>query len=89
MGDKGYSLSAELSYPIFRWLRGVVFLDHGAAFPYKGNEEPIDSSDFLTSIGIGATVSLTDRMTGNVIVGVPIGPEAGSVRIYFTIQHTL
>ena len=86
MGDKGYSLSVELSYPIFKWLRGTALVDHGGVFPYKGNQEPTGESDFITSVGISAAMQFTQRIAGNVAVAAPVGADSGSVQFHFTLQ---
>lgn len=89
MGDKGYLVSAELSYPISQQVKGVFFLDHGAAFPYKGNDEPIEGSDYITSFGLGANVRFTDSISGNFIVGMPARAEDGSINVHFLIQTSI
>ncbi|RME32417.1 MAG: ShlB/FhaC/HecB family hemolysin secretion/activation protein [Gammaproteobacteria bacterium] len=83
IGDTGYLVSAELRYPLFRHLpglpgrwrrdgRGMVFLDHGAAFPFKGNAGGIDSDDFLTSAGIGFSLPVVANLTLQVQAGFPL-----------------
>ncbi len=83
IGDTGYLVSAELRYPVFRRLagaparwrekgEGMVFLDHGAAFPFKGAAGGIDSDDFLTSIGFGLSVPLAANLVFQIQVGVPL-----------------
>lgn len=89
MGDKGYLVSAELSYSISQQVKGVFFLDHGAAFPYKGNDEPIEGSDYITSFGLGANVRFTDSISGNFIVGMPARAEDGSINVHFLIQTSI
>lgn len=83
-GDDGYFVSAEYNFPLSggvssgeaspfddRW-RGFVFFDQGAAFPFKGNNESIDSDDFLASVGVGLSVNLGRRLNGRLVAGVPI-----------------
>ncbi len=83
IGDTGYLVSAELRYPVFRHLpelsgrwksggRGMIFLDHGAAFPFKGNAGGIDSDDFLTSIGFGISLPVVRNLTLQVQAGFPL-----------------
>lgn len=83
IGDDGYFISAEYNFPLAsdgepsgnpfadRW-RGLVFLDHGAAFPFKGNDEGTDSDDFLASVGLGVTVNMGKHLRGRLVAGVPI-----------------
>lgn len=85
IGDRGYFGSVELTFPLdeadaldlsanpfTQRLRGVMFFDHGGAFPFKGNNEPIDNDDFLTSIGGGITLNLDKRTQARVVFGMPL-----------------
>jgi len=97
IGDQGYYSSAELSHEMPNNMKSLfgnnaryfLFLDHGGAFPYKGNGEGIDSDDFLTSIGIGVDFSIYDVATAHISVGKPVmrreDDEDGG-RINFTLQ---
>jgi hemolysin activation/secretion protein len=80
MGDQGYLVSAELGFRITQQVKGVVFVDHGAAFAYKGNGEPVKDTDYITSFGFGADVSFTDRVSGRLTIGVPTRAEDGPPR---------
>ncbi len=83
IGDSGYLVSAELRYPVFRRIaglpvrwrergRGMIFLDHGAAFPFKGNAGGVDSDDFLTSAGLGLSVPLALGLEFRIQAGFPL-----------------
>ncbi len=89
IGDKGFAISAELSYPIGECLRGMVFLDYGGVFPYKGNDESVDEEDYLVSCGLGASFKIGERVFGNVVVGWPIGAKEGSPQIHLFLQTKL
>jgi len=96
-GDKGYYSSVELSHAMPNKMKNIFghraryfwFLDHGAAFPYKGNGEGTDSNDFLTSIGIGLDFSIYDVASGHISAGQPLNrrdDNEGSGRINFSFQ---
>lgn len=104
IGDDGYFISAELNLPLFpadaslfdlrlrNLLKGTVFVDHGGAFPFKGNGESINHNDFLTSAGFGFIVNLTRYLSGRVDFGFPIGdhkPDPGTVRIHFSLRSEI
>ena len=88
-GDEGFSLSAEVDYPIGTRIRGMVFLDYGGVFPYKGNQEPIGPEDFLVSCGVGAVVRLTERIFANLVGGWPIGAVSGEPQLHLFFQARL
>ena len=106
IGDDGYFLSAELTYPMTikehepsnspfgQKMRGVLFLDHGGAFPFKGNDESTDNNDFLTSVGFGVNINLSRKLTGKVVVGIPLSHRddvdgEDDPRIHFILQSIL
>lgn len=102
LGDDGYFTSLELYVPMPAWkvggksfgemVRGVAFVDHGGAFPYKGNGESIDHKDFLTSVGGGVIFQLSQYLSGRLYVGVPLGErEEGQddAKVHFFIQSNL
>lgn len=84
IGDDGYYTSAELDFPLYtRWndessalfdnqVRGALFIDHGAAFPYKGNSLSTDSEDFLTAAGFGVVLGFDWGLTGRIDIGFPL-----------------
>src|SRR5690606_37909950 len=71
-GDQGYFVSADITSPLAPGLNGFLFLDHGAAYPYKGNDMPATPEDYATSIGGGLTLTLFDRLSGNLVYGIPV-----------------
>ncbi|MDJ0740150.1 MAG: ShlB/FhaC/HecB family hemolysin secretion/activation protein [Gammaproteobacteria bacterium] len=105
IGDEGYFISAEATFPLSeadavdpsanpftQRLRGILFVDHGAAFPFKGNNEGINSDDFLTSIGGGIAVNLGRRTQGRLVFGVPLDKrddDEDGVTLHFYIQSGL
>jgi len=78
-GDDGYSLNAEYSHP-FDWLSSkgryaklFAFVDHGAAFPYRGNKgKRITAKDFLASAGVGLDVDLYKGVSFKFSVSTPL-----------------
>lgn len=90
LGDKGYLLSAEWSKPLSEKTTGLIFVDHGGAFPYKGNNESIDSDDFLTSCGIGITHNFSSEHMARLALGLPLQHNyANSPRLHFIWQTVL
>lgn len=102
IGDRGYMFSAEASIP---WpgeesfgnpfaakLRALAFIDHGAAFPFKGNNEGIDRDDFLTSVGIGMQINLGPRLKGRILLATPIyqrlDDDFDGPRLHFYLEST-
>ncbi|MCW8962190.1 MAG: BamA/TamA family outer membrane protein [Gammaproteobacteria bacterium] len=79
IGDDGYMASVELSRSLGGRLgeilggnsRGLVFLDHGSAIPFKGNGEKINSDDYITSVGGGLDINLGDSVSARLLVGIP------------------
>jgi hypothetical protein len=63
-----------------------MFVDHGAAFPYRGDDGPVEGSDYITSFGLGATMRFTNRTSGNLVLGLPLRGEDGPPKIHFVIQ---
>jgi hemolysin activation/secretion protein len=80
LGDDGYFVNTEISIPIpmdgekniSDQSRFIAFFDHGGAFPFKGNNQSIDSDDFLTSVGIGLDLKLFNKVSAKFMVGVPL-----------------
>jgi hemolysin activation/secretion protein len=102
IGDKGYFASAEFSFPLDpavaadpsanpfeqRW-RGILFLDHGGAFPFKGNDESTDDDDFLTSVGGGINLDLGRQLQARLVVGFPLSSRddgEDDPRVHFYLQ---
>ena len=101
VGDDGYFVSAELGFPLFpadtllfdarlrSLLRGALFVDHGGAFPFKGNNESINHNDFLTSAGLGFNLNLSKFLKGRIDIAFPLGdrnPDPGTVRVHFSLR---
>lgn len=83
-GDKGYFASVEISFPMVaiteqsaknpymdKW-RGLMFVDHGGAFPFKGNNTSTNGSDYITSVGIGLNVNFSKQMSARLVLAEPI-----------------
>ena len=97
-GDQGYAVSAELSFLLpfsdggafQKFLRdkvkGLVFVDHGGAFPYKGNSQSIDNDDFLTSIGTGLNLNFSKYLSGKVLLALPLQNRENERLIHFYLQ---
>lgn len=99
LGDDGYFVSLELYPPMPAWkihdqplsemVKGILFVDHGGAFPYKGNDESIDHTDFLTSVGGGLLFEFSQYLGGRVYLGIPLGDreeDQDSVKLHFFLQ---
>ncbi len=89
LGDDGYLVSAEVTFPLIRYLKGAVFFDHGGAFPYKGGGESYDDQDFLTGAGFGLNLELPKYLSGRAYVAWPIGgrqEKIDDVRFHFFVQ---
>jgi len=101
VGDEGYFLSAELKFPLpytdrvmfgsslREALKGSIFVDHGAAFPYRGNGESSSSEDYITGVGVGLSMNFSRYLTGKIDLGFPLakhGQDIDSVQIHFTLQ---
>lgn len=84
-GDKGYLVSMEQAIPLVGQVKGFIFVDHGGAFPFKGNDVPVSPDDYLTSAGVGLTGNVTDRFSAKLVYGAAVGP-ATEEAIHFFIQ---
>ena len=90
MGDKGYAVNAEWSKALSKKTTGLIFIDHGGAFPYKGNNESIDSNDFLTSFGVGVTLKFSQENVVKLALGLPMQhQDKNSPRLHFIWQSTM
>ena len=81
-GDQGYTLSAEYAHPLPLTSDRVqrsnlfVFLDHGAAFPFRGDDgRSSTSKDFLTGVGAGIDFDVFNSFLFKVSVGYPLQNE--------------
>lgn len=103
MGNNGYFLSAQVFFPLFilpekirkfpvkKIIRGVVFCDHGAAFPYRP-ETTSTKMDYLTSVGLGLRISIYEHITATVDWGFGLGrreTEQPTARFHFGLQSSL
>jgi hemolysin activation/secretion protein len=79
-GDMGYTLSTEYAYPLGLtdevWVQRsnlFVFLDHGAAFPFRGDgASSTKAEDYLTSVGVGLDFDVIDSLLFKLSVGFPL-----------------
>lgn len=89
-GDQGYNLSIEYDFPIrfYHQMKGFGFIDHGGAFPFKGNDQGSSSDDYLTSIGFGLNLYNSKYLSGKLVVGIPIDSpkERHGLQIEFYLQ---
>lgn len=90
-GDKGYVLSTELGFPISQKVQGFAFIDHGGAFAFVGNDDMDRHSDYLTSIGLGASINFSKRIAGKFAIGIPLRSidDASHIRIHYFLQSIL
>lgn len=101
VGDEGYFLSAEIKFPLpftdrkvfgvslRERLKGAFFIDHGAAFPSKGNGVSSSHEDFITGTGVGVSMNFSKYLTGRIDLGFPLdkhGKDIDSFQIHFTLQ---
>ena len=101
VGDEGYFLSAEIKFPLpftdrevfgvslREKLKGSFFIDHGAAFPYKGNGVSSSHEDFITGTGVGVSMNFSKYLTGRIDLGIPLdkhGKDIDSFQVHFTLQ---
>ncbi len=102
-GKSGYYLSLELRHPLLRTqngllsdkagdsLEGFVFLDHGAAFPFRGDNGTTHHEDFISSAGLGTRFNISRRVTGRLSFGFyldknPRDPDPEFPWIHFAVQ---
>jgi len=78
-GDKGYALSVEYAYPLGfsdSWAQRsnvFAFIDHGAAFPFRGDDgSKSKSEDFLVSVGVGLDFDVFETVSFKLNVGAPL-----------------
>jgi hemolysin activation/secretion protein len=101
LGDRGYFLSGELYFPLpFKnheffgvsigdKIKGSFFIDHGGAFPHKGNSVGLNHNDFLTGTGLGLIVNLTKYFYGRINLGFPLtnrGDAKETMRWHFYLS---
>lgn len=90
-GDQGYNLSIEYDFPLkfSQQVKGFAFIDHGGAFPYKGNNQGSSSEDYLTSIGCGLNLYNLNNLSGKLVLGMPIDSSKSGLQINFYLQRSL
>ncbi|MEW6322464.1 MAG: translocation/assembly module TamB domain-containing protein [Acidobacteriota bacterium] len=92
-GEAIVLLNHEARFPVFRWVRGVAFLDAGAVFDRR---EDVSLGDLEGGAGLGLRLD-TPYALFRVDMGVPLatrrallgssGTRLGSIRWYFGIGH--
>jgi hemolysin activation/secretion protein len=105
-GISGYLTSAELRYalqdpqtaatraPAMPQLTGLVFLDHGGAFPYRPAPlAAINQNDFLTGVGVGVQMDWHAGISARVAVAWPLADNPAETqqrepRLHATIAYT-
>lgn len=103
MGNNGYLFSAQVFFPLFflpekiyrlpvkKTVKGVVFCDHGAAYPYKPDNST-SKLDYLTSLGMGLRINLSEYITATLDWGFGLGKrerEQPTARFHFGLQSNL
>lgn len=86
-GDYGYFVSTELSKAVSEKTKYFLFVEHGGVFPFKGNEEPVDQKNYLTSFGSGYTINFTETISGEFTVGIPL-INYEEPRLHFSLEKT-
>lgn len=100
-GNNGYFTSAQfilpLSFlpenfckiPLKKVLKGEVFIDHGAAYPYRPGGESATQYDYLTSAGMGLRIDFSEYITGVLDWGFGFGNREDNqpvARFHFSLQ---
>lgn len=87
-GNKGYLVSAELSFPTASAkIKGSAFIDHGGVYPYAGNWE--SGNTYLTGIGVGANIAFSPKTSGKMYIAAPLRGEDRSIHIHASVQFVL
>lgn len=93
-GRHGYLMSAEWRYAFAQdtepspqpsaaipRVTGLLFLDHGGAFPYRpAPQKQITNDDFLTGAGLGMLLDWQGRATARLALGWPLNSNPGEVK---------
>lgn len=102
LGTNGYFASAEFRLPlpflpkkignltVRDRVSGVVFFDHGGAFPFK-SETSVHHTDYLTSVGVGLRLALTKYLGSRIDWGFALGnrePDQPTARLHFGLEAT-
>ena len=102
IGDRGYSTSAELQFPLpftrhdvagkplGSRLKAAAFVDHGAVFDSYNRKRPNHDDRYLTSVGFGLSVRISQYVSARVDVGVPLRNRAGisDVGVHYHLETT-
>lgn len=92
IGARGWFASAELQFPLLSTqagpaggpagdrLKGVVFLDHGAAVPLKPAGESFGREDMIVSTGAGALWNISRMLSGRIMLGLPLAERGANPR---------
>ncbi len=101
VGDEGYFIGAEVKFPLpvndlnlfgfalYESLKGSIFVDHGAAFPYRSGSISNGHEDYITGAGVGLTLNFSRFLSGKIDIAVPLakhGTDIDSVQLHFTLQ---
>lgn len=101
IGNSGYYTSLEFivpldflpesfcKIPLKKVIKGNVFIDHGAAYPYKSDNRPANQYDYLTSAGIGLRINFSDYISGVFNWGFGMGTRESNqptARVHFSLQ---
>ena len=78
-------LNAELRFPIYRWVRGVGFVDLGNVYPTVGD---MSLTDLQAGVGAGLRFN-TPVGVIRLDLGAPANPRAfdPGVKVYFGLGH--
>ena len=84
-GDAMLVINQELRFPIYRWLRGVGFVDAGNVFEYPGD---VSLRDLKVSVGFGLRLDTPFALL-RLDFGAPVPslPDSKFGRWYFSIGH--
>lgn len=101
IGNNGYFTSAEFivplpfmpeklcKMPLRKMIKGNIFIDHGAAYPYKLDGRPANQYDYLTSAGMGIRINFSDYISGVFNWGFGMGTREANqptARFHFSLQ---
>lgn len=105
-GRRGYLSSVELRYALLdpgaaatsqstsTQLTGLLFLDHGGAFPFRPAPlGDVTRDDFLTSVGFGVTADWSRSANARVVIGWPLRTNPADAkprrpRIHATLSYS-
>lgn len=101
IGNNGYFTSMQIilplpflpetfcKIPLRETLKGELFVDHGAAYPYKPEGGSHTQYDYLTSAGLGLRINFSEYITGVVDWGFGFGSRESDqpiARLHFSLQ---